>query len=377
MKAGIYLYPWDLEDEGAESVIARLRDTGLDAISLAVSYHAGKFTRPHANGQKVYFPEDGTIYFPPDLSHYGRVKPIVNSRVGGYEALQVLERAAPGFSVTAWTVGLHNSPLGRAHPDLVVRNAYGDPLWNSLCPSKPDVRAYLVALCADIANNQPVAEVAIETPGWQAFRHGHHHEFELIDLTQNAQILLGTCFCDDCVAAAGTAGIDAAALKARTRGDLGRFFADGAEPTDPATDDAWQPFVAWRATTVTSLVAEIRDEMPPHVGLAIVPSTQSPNSLSWIEGSDLLQLAGIARLEVPAYQRGLGPIAADVGAVRATAGADARIGYILRPTPNLPSPAALRDAVAMIAADGATGVSFYNYGHMRLSTLGWIKEALA
>ncbi len=377
MRKGIYLYPWDLEDEGAETVVPRLREAGLDSISLAVSYHAGKFVRPHARDRKVYFPEDGTIYFPPDVARYGRIKPLTNSRVPGSEALRALDRAAPDFARTAWTVGLHNTPLGQAHPDLVVRNAFGDPLWNSLCPAKPDVRAYLVALCADLAANQPVAEVAIETPGWQAFRHGHHHEFELIELTPRAQILLGACFCDDCVTHAQASGVDAASLAARTRDELERFFVDGTEPpTDPTSDPDWRAFTAWRTATVTSLVAEIRDAMQWAVGLAIVPTTQSPNSLCWIEGSDLAQLSTIARLEVPAYQRGLAAITADVLAVASAAGPDARVGYILRPSPNLSSAEELAQAIAMIAGTGATGVSFYNYGHLRLGALDWIRSAV-
>ncbi|RYE10700.1 MAG: hypothetical protein EOP22_03595 [Hyphomicrobiales bacterium] len=379
MTHGMYVYPWDLEEEGASAVLPRLRDIGIDAISLAVSYHAGKFVRPHAPQRRVYFPEDGTIYFPPDMSRYGLIKPLPNSRVGVYDPLRELARHGSDFRVTAWTVGLHNTPLGVAHPSLVVRNCFGDPLWNSLCPSAPDVRAYLVALCADLAANQPLAEIAIETPGWQAFRHGHHHEFELIDLTPRAQILLGMCFCDSCLAAASAAGIEGDALRRRTVVELEQFFTDGTEPaTDPGTDADWRAFHALRAATVTSLVTEVRAAMPQAVGLAVVPSTQSPNSLCWIEGSDLAALAKLCRLEVPAYQLGVAAILADAAEVRAAAGAEATIGYILRPTyPHLLSAADVRSAVKGLEAAGANGLAFYNYGHMRLSSLDWIAAALA
>ncbi len=379
MTHGMYVYPWDLEEEGAGAVLPRLREIGIDAISLAVSYHAGKFVRPHAPGRRVYFPEDGTIYFPPDASRYGRIKPLLNSRVGTYNPLLKLATHGADLRVTAWTVGLHNTALGMAHPSLVVRNCFGDPLWNALCPSHPDVRAYLVALCADLAANQPLAEIAIETPGWQAYRHGHHHEFELIELTPRAQILLGMCFCDSCLAAARAAGIDGDALRRRTVAELEGFFTDGTEPaTDPQTDADWRAFNAFRAASVTSLVAEVRAAMPPAVELAIVPSTQSPNSLCWIEGSDLAALAKVCRLEVPAYRTGVAAILADAAEVRAAAGAEAAIGYILRPTyPNLASAADVRSAVKGLEAAGATGISFYNYGHMRLSSLDWIAAALA
>jgi hypothetical protein len=374
----MYLYPWDLEDEGAAKILPRLRDIGIDTVSLAVSYHAGKFVRPHAPGRRVYFPEDGTIYFEPDDGRYGRIKPRRNSRVGAYDPLREIARHDPGMKVTAWTVGFHNTPLGREHPDLVVRNAFDDPLWNSLCPSQGPVREYLVALCRDLATNQPLAEIAIETPGWQAYRHGHHHEFELIDLTPRAQVMLGMCFCDACLAAARDAGIDGAALKARTRDELESFFADGVEPaSDPETDADWQAFTAMRTESVGALVDEIRAAMPATVGLAIIPTTQSPNALCWIEGSDLARLAQTARLEVPAYQAGVPAILADVAQVRAAAGGAAQIGYILRPTfPNLGSADEVRRAVTEIAATGATSISFYNYGHMRLTSLDWIAAAL-
>jgi len=377
MRRGMYLYPWDLEEEGPAAILPRLRDAGLDSISLAVSYHAGKFVRPHAPGKRVYFPEDGTIYFTPEAARYGRIKPLVNSRAAdGYDALAVLA-AAGDFAVSAWTVGLHNTPLGLAHPDVVVRNAFGDPLWNALCPAQPDVQDYIVGLCTDLAANHPLAEISIETPGWQAFRHGHHHEFELIELTPRAQILLGMCFCPACRAGASAAGVDVAALWARTRAELELFFWEGAEPaTDPATDPDWRAFTAWRISIVNGLVQRIRDELPSSVGLAIVPTTQSPNDLCWIEGSDLAELATFCRLEVPAYQNGVPAIAADIAYVRASAGPDARIGYILRPTfPNLATAVDVRAAVAACVADEAQSVSFYNYGPLRLSALDWIRAA--
>ncbi|HHY51160.1 MAG TPA: hypothetical protein GYA10_15615 [Alphaproteobacteria bacterium] len=379
MRRAMYLYPWDLEEEGVSTVVARLRDAGLDAVALATSYHAGKFLRPHAPQRKVYFPEDGTIYFRPDLSRYRTISPRVNSRVDEYDALRELERHAPDLARLGWTVGLHNTPLGLDHPDCCTRNAYGDPLYNSLCPSRPEVREYLVALCADLGDNQGLAEVMIETPGWQAFRHGHHHEFELLELTETVEILLGMCFCDACRAGASAAGIDADGLAANTRRELDMFFEAGEPPaTDPRSDPDWQAFHAWRAGVVTALVAEVRAELNRAVELAVIPTVQTPNALCWIEGSDLRQLAATAdRLEVPAYQRGLEAIGSDVTAVRAEAGADARLGFILRPTwPHLDGPADLRAAVRIVGNANAESIAFYNYGHMRLESLDWIRSAL-
>ena len=49
-----------------------MKGLGLNTITLAGGYHAGKFLRPRGTSGKVYFPEDGTVYFRPDPTRYGR-----------------------------------------------------------------------------------------------------------------------------------------------------------------------------------------------------------------------------------------------------------------------------------------------------------------
>lgn len=380
MRKAMYTYAWDLQDEGVETVASRLRDAGLNTVTVATSYHAGKFVRPHAPNGKVYFPEDGTIYFKPDLNRYGRLKPLVNSMVEDFDALRELELRAPDLDRVSWTVGLHNTPMGMAHSDLTAQTVFGDPLFNSLCPSQPEVRDYLVALCADLGANYALSELSIEAPGWQAYRHGHHHEFELIDLSARVEIMLGTCFCDACRTGARAHGIDIDGLASSTHNQLEAFFTDGTEPSvNPKTHPEWRALHAWRARVVAELVAEVREALNKNVSLAIVPTVQSPNALCWTEGSDLSLLAKVAnRLEIPAYQIGVSAIAQDVAEVRDAAGADAQIGYILRPTfPNLKNAKEVSEAVRLLMQADAQSIAFYNYGHMRLQSLDWIKAALA
>jgi hypothetical protein len=377
MQKGMYTYAWDLQEEGVKTVVDRLCNAGLNTVTVATSYHAGKFLRPHAPQNKVYFPEDGTVYFQPDLSRYCRVKPRVSNIVDNFDALRELEKHTPDINCTSWTVGLHNTPLGNEYPDLTVKNVFGDPLFNSLCPSQSDVRQYLVSLCADLGDNYRLSELAIETPGWQAFRHGHHHEFELVELSNNVETMLGICFCAACRYSAKNEGIDVEHLAQNTLRELKLFFEDGIEPTiDAKKDPDWQAFHAWRANVVANLVSEVREALYPDVTLAIIPTVQSPNSLCWSEGSDLTLLASAAdRLEIPVYQTGLSSMTADVKQVRIAAGPEARIGYILRPSyPNIYSITQLREAVNMIKNAGAETISFYNYGHIRLESLDWIQS---
>src|SRR4051794_16199204 len=69
MHLSMWTYPWDIQDQGIEGTFSDLRDrAGLNTISLATSYHAGRFLQPRSAVQKAYFPEDGTVYFTPDES---------------------------------------------------------------------------------------------------------------------------------------------------------------------------------------------------------------------------------------------------------------------------------------------------------------------
>jgi hypothetical protein len=371
----MFVYPWDLRDEGAGRVGQRLIAAGISSASVATSYHAGKFLRPHAPTARVWYPEDGTIYFRPDAALYGRLKPQVATITEDFDALAELARAVPALSLAGWTVGLHNSRLGRAFPDLVCRTAFGDPIRSALCPAQPEVQDYLAALCLDQARNCPVEEISVEAPGYQTYRHNDHHEFELIELTPRAASLLGLCFCPACLAGAKAAGIDAEGLAAQARDELERFFAYATEAAaDLAEDPQWRPFIDWRSQIVAGLTARIRAELPAGVSLSVIPTVRSPLSLCWREGSDLARLAPAAdRLAIPLYCRGPEATAQEASAARAAAGPDACLSFILRPSwPTLTSPDELAAALEAIAGADAHSVEFYNYGHLRLRSLDWI-----
>ncbi len=89
----IYAYPWDLAETGVNAAVDRFLALGLDTVTIAGSYHAGKFPRPHGRSGKVYFPEDGTVYFKPDRRRYGAIKPIAHSMLSsGQDMVRELAR---------------------------------------------------------------------------------------------------------------------------------------------------------------------------------------------------------------------------------------------------------------------------------------------
>ncbi len=386
---GLYAYAWDLADEGLETVLDRIRPTGINTITLAASYHAGKFLRPHGVGGKVYFPKDGTVYFRARPERYGQIKPLVNPLVADFDAFAELATKAPDLGRVAWVVCCHNTPLGELHPELTSRNAFGDPYPYSLCPAHPAVRDYVVNLCADLADRYELAGLALETPGWLPYDHGFHHEFALLPLDRFAKTLLALCFADSTRHAARAADLDADRLQARTRALLERYLAAEIAVPDPLATEWWlaelvgdpefAAFLHWRCRVVADLVAAVKAALPATTSLAVIPTVQRPPAASWLEGSDFALLAAAAdALEVPAYQPTAEAAFLSAWHVRERAGDDATLNFILRPSfPDLANGAETVAAARRLKEVGMAGIAFYNYGHLRLTSLERIKAALA
>ena len=247
----------------------------------------------------------------------------------------------------------------------------------------------MVNLCADLADRYELAGIALETPGWLPYDHGFHHEFALLPLDRFAKTLLALCFAESTRHAAHAADIDADRLQARTRALLERYLAtDLAVPDALATewwlaevvgDPEFAAFLHWRCRVVSDLVAAVRAALPATTRLAVIPTVQRPPAACWLEGSDFALLAGVAdALEVPAYQASAEEAFLCAWHVRERAGEDATLNFILRPSfPDLANGAETVAAALRLKEVGMAGLAFYNYGHLRLTSLERIKAALA
>src|SRR5690348_9165355 len=149
MRASLWTYPWDLLDEGPERALAQIAEGGgFTGVSLAATYHATKALLPHNPRRKVYFAEDGVVYFRTRQDRYGRIQPRPSAlrAQGDVFALAAAACERHGLELNAWVICTHGTPLGLAYPDLTLRTPFGDPLLHSLCPSQPEVRRYLTTL---------------------------------------------------------------------------------------------------------------------------------------------------------------------------------------------------------------------------------------
>lgn len=383
----IYGYAWDLAETGVGAAIDEFLALGLDTVTIAGSYHAGKFLRPHGKAGKVYFPNDGTTYFNTDASRYGAIKPLPNALLADRDVLRELTDDGR-MTTNVWLVLLHNTTLGMAHPESVVHNAFGDPYFYNLCPSAPEARAYARGLARDVTESYPIAGLSLEAPGFTPYAHGYHHEFALMRSNPWLENQLGLCFCEHCVARAEAEGIDARRLKAQVATDVEAYLASDIDFPPDMAEAFWRADVAaegdlrryldFRRNTVTSLVAEIRAEVRTSANIAVIPSVARPTGGAWYEGSDLRALGGTTGiLEACFYEPSPMRVKSDLFDIRRRVGKDVKLRGILRPSfPDLASRTDFIAAVDALRAGGVDELAFYNYGHLRRANLAWIGDAL-
>ena len=390
MRKSMWTYPWDVLDLGTGEVSDELRDIGFDTISVATSYHAGRFLQPRSPVQKSYYPEDGTVYFHPTPSRWAdmRIQPLVASLVtGGSDVLRDLisRREQGGLGVSCWTVCLHNTRLGLKHPDAVTRNAFGDPNRFNLCPSHPDARAFVKLLCEDLSATYKPDAIELESPTFMEYAHGFHHEKDGVGLTAEDDFLLSLCFCPACLDRAAKAGVDGE--KARTT--VRRWIADAFEraipqPRWPDFPDAGlevfrlypevYSYLMWRFEPVTSLLQEIRSHTDQGTKLYLIDLKNG-----WLNGCDL-ETAGRAcdGAILCAYDMGPSAVTELLLQGRAAVGPDRFLGAGFRLFyPELKAPADLAERAGAASAAGCNGLNFYNYGLVPRARLAWAKLALA
>ncbi len=378
----MFTYAWDLEAEGYDRAVGEMAANGLTHINLATAYHAGKFLLPRNPRHRTFFPEDGSVYFRPDLACYGRIRPRLNSLVTHTtdpvtRLTDVASRHGVGY--VAWVVLMHNSWLGSRYPDATTHTAFGDPVLHSLSPAHTDVREYILAMIGDLVARHDVVALALESPGYMTYTHGWHHEFGGIALDPVQERLMGTSFSPFEIAAAGAEGIDAAAVRDAVAKLLDRSWNEGfplvtGEQLHPDAETvlADAEFVAyqrWLDQQVVSLAAEIRDLVA-----AASPGT-ALRHFAALDGRD-------ANPDLLATGDGIlaGYAASDEDA-RARAGTARRhgkqvIGMVRALPPDTTAPGQIARRVEAWRSAGADAVDTYNYGFMPRWALRELYDAL-
>jgi len=386
-QVSVWAYPWDLHDIGLDTALGRIRAAGGTMVSLAASYHAGRFLQPGNPRRRVWFPQDGTVYYRTDPERWKSrtIRPLqadVVTDEGDFLAQVCDRRDSGGPAVSCWTVCLHNTRLGQAHPGDVLRNAFGDPALYGLCPSSPAAQDYVVTLCREIAEVYAPDRIELESPDFMGFAHGYHHEKDGLGLTPDQAFLLGICFCDHCMTAARAEAVPAdaaradvvAILEAALAAELPQtafpaFAADGIAVFDGRP--ALAAYLRWRGRPVARLIAAIRDAVPKATRLLLIDFAGS-----WQGGVDLGLIAphvdGVLHC---AYTTAPDRIPAVLAPVRAMLRDKTLVTGFHLFHPDVADRADLAARVAA-AAPFSDGFNFYNLGLVPPARLDWIRTAL-
>lgn len=389
----IWTYPWDVLDIGAEEVLQEILDEmGLGGISLATSYHAGRFLQPRSPKRKVYFPEDGTIYFEPKMSRYrrSRIKPKVSSLVAeGSDVLRTLaeHRRRRNYTLNGWTVCLHNTRLGMERPEISTQNVFGDRNYYNLCPANPDSRAYITALVEDLTTSYHLDSIELESPNFMGFAHEFHHEKDGVGLTTEGDFLMSLCFCPHCCSQAEANGVAIEKARESVRRRIMKilesplpmtladgFVAKGLDNFDDDTDLA--AFLRWRFEPVTDLCAAIRGSADAATAVYFLSLV---TGAAWLQGIDVQAIGEVCDgLVVCAYDSSPAQVSSDIADARRLVPEAKYLSAGFRVFPGETSgPEELAKKVQRAVDSGAEGLNFYNYGLIPKARLQWIGSALA
>ncbi|WP_285773153.1 hypothetical protein [Microtetraspora sp. NBRC 13810] len=400
MDSSLYVFAEDFLGEGPESVLDRAAGYGVAGVTVAVAGERARDVTPHGRS-RVTVRHDGVYFEPPaELFRDLRLAPPVQDGVAG-EPLAALRAATAGrgLRMHGWTVFLRNATLGAAHPDVTVRDCFGDPGSPAdLCPAHPDVRLYVEALARAVAR-QGVDSVVAEALHF--FGGGAGYDRCHVALGPMDAYLFSLCFCEHCMARAEDLGVDAGVAREECVRILGGVLAGDPPAQGQVTRAALTAYagpevVAYaraRSETVTSLVSAVSAAVSAEGSLLVFldatggdkgwadgrPSPGLAAHEAWQLGVDVLALGDLVPCYgVLAYARDPGRVAEDVGAYRRSVGKDREVRVVVRPgLPDTDSADALVAKVRAARAAGAQAVDFYAYGLLPFPVLDRIPEALS
>jgi len=379
--AYLFCYPWDFADEGVDRLIGRARDLGVTHLAVASLYHAGFFFYPHNPRRKVHMLEDGVAYYHPDPACYPEeLAPQVAAVSRDRDLFGAIcdTAARAGLRLCSWTVLLHNSRIGLAHPELTVHNAFGDSYPHALSPGHPTAAAFARGVIRDLASRYPLDTIMLEAADYRSRAHGgswvggHHHERQGTHLRELENVLLDLSFNPADVAGAGAQG-----LREAVRAHLEAYLAaapdvPGDLPDSPEAFRRLHPAMADYERRLQGnqarLLRELRQEAEPHGVRLMGPADPAIDLvMAGAYGQSPERIAAIAR----DGRAALGDRQELIVLLRmGFYGDGARYG-----TP-IVTERAMIDSVRAVADAGAHAVGFYNYAEAPARCVDWIAPAL-
>ena len=220
------VFPWDLADEGMNRVLDNLQElAGVNSVYICNlsekvrPFRGGEYT--HNPVRKTYTCEDSHIYWPPDMKHYGTIKPLRTKRdflagtdwVG--ELQEELHRRGMKAAVELFHGFIDVDRLLSLYSDSVQVDVFGNPVLThnydqpAACLNSPDFQEYVVGLYSDLSENYRLdyiqtCMIPFVLPTWYLTQNLPPDPIRWALVAPEK----GGCFCDHCHAAAEKQGFD-------------------------------------------------------------------------------------------------------------------------------------------------------------------------
>ncbi len=198
MPVGMYAYTWDLMAEGVVGVVGTPQGRGVSRIATNATYHSVQAILPHNPKYKVLQLKAACYFQPEERSTPTRgCAPRPSPLMEGDNWIARIVDAAHQRDIapSSWTVCCHNSELGFEHPELAMRNVFGDPYTSRSAEPAGGAQLYprLSAgpRCVRFLVAPPRAAPLNQFP--------HHQHLKLATALDPLEFaLLSMCFCDAC-----------------------------------------------------------------------------------------------------------------------------------------------------------------------------------
>jgi len=211
---GILIHPWDIKDEGIETVTETLAGLGFDSVFIAANAPAEEHPpQPvdarltHNPKRKRYVSEEGRFYYQLDPSYY--VNSIATPRrssdgdLAGYDAFSEIDSFREnGLKPYAWLTALHNGQFVHESPELAVVDIVGEADQNWMCPSNPNVAIQMLESVNEIQRRYDLQGIILDNFWW---KYPHTYMTSL----ESGMV----CFCEHCQQRMDSLGIDVRDLR--------------------------------------------------------------------------------------------------------------------------------------------------------------------
>jgi len=236
VNTAIEVYPWDLEDEGIDTVLARISgDLGADTVTVgAILPETHSIRRRATSGPRVIRMPSGA-HFQPDGRFYAgtRIRPVTTPWLRQRNPLERIARrvADHRLNLRIRLACCDVPALVEKYPMAGTIDVFGEPHGNRLCPSNPDVRAYLIAVVEDLCENYKPVAIELDCLGILDRGPAAKSFPWAADATPLESLLLELCFCPACRERGESAGLDVNSTASDVLTELETQFRREADPS--------------------------------------------------------------------------------------------------------------------------------------------------